>query len=80
MTPADDAVLAHLADHGYGRNLHLVAELRIERADSAVAFSTPCAAAGGGKKRRCLLLPSSTGHRSTIAFLACGDVGFFRPL
>uniref|UniRef100_A0A0E0M717 Uncharacterized protein n=1 Tax=Oryza punctata TaxID=4537 RepID=A0A0E0M717_ORYPU len=35
---------------------HHLAELRIERAHSAVAFSAPCDA---GKKRRCLLPPSS---------------------
>uniref|UniRef100_A0A0E0J156 Uncharacterized protein n=1 Tax=Oryza nivara TaxID=4536 RepID=A0A0E0J156_ORYNI len=67
---AADAVLAHLADRGYGRDLRLVAELRIERTDSTVAFFAPCAAASGGKNRQCLVPPSSTGHRSTIAFLA----------
>ncbi|KAF0926921.1 hypothetical protein E2562_028409 [Oryza meyeriana var. granulata] len=36
---------------------HHLAELRIESAHSAVAFSAPCAAAR--KKRRCLLPPSS---------------------
>jgi hypothetical protein len=48
----DTAVLAYLADRGNGRDLRFVAELRIERADSVVAFSAPCAAAGGCKKRR----------------------------
>ncbi|EEC76945.1 hypothetical protein OsI_15217 [Oryza sativa Indica Group] len=48
----DTAVLAYLADRGNGRDLRLVAELRIERADSVVAFSAPCAAAGGCKKQR----------------------------
>ncbi|XP_052169172.1 uncharacterized protein LOC127785837 [Oryza glaberrima] len=39
---------------------HHLAELRIERAHSAVAFSAPCDA---GKKRRCLLPPSSPGKK-----------------
>ncbi|XP_040383917.1 translation initiation factor IF-2-like [Oryza brachyantha] len=39
------------------RSHHHLAELRVEPAHSAVAFSAPCA--GAGRKRRCLLPPSS---------------------
>ncbi|CAL4933085.1 unnamed protein product [Urochloa decumbens] len=43
-----------------------LAELRIEPAPSAVAFSAPCAADAGRKKRRCLLPASSVRKRMLL--------------
>ncbi|TVU30851.1 hypothetical protein EJB05_22495, partial [Eragrostis curvula] len=51
-----------------------LAELRIDTAPSAVAFSAPCAAAGAGRNKRRCLVPASSVRKRMLLELAPFDV------